>query len=121
MKFFVTLLTIILPAMTWAQAVGGGGNTGGGLRMRTLQYGCTEGRTGWISLYRKGEVYREQRVCQNGSYMTPAERAAYIYNPRTSCEEGAFLQMDEYDHGRAKDIRVVKQCQSGKWITVRSE
>ncbi|KYG61528.1 hypothetical protein AZI86_17630 [Bdellovibrio bacteriovorus] len=121
MKLGLALMTLLFPMLAWTQGVGGGGNTGGGVKIRTFKMGCIEGSTGWMSLYVRGEVRSVPRICRDGSFMTPEERESYIYNPTPSCTEGSYFTADEYDYAIGKEVRVVRKCQNNKWVVVRSQ
>lgn len=121
MKIGLALMTLLFPMLAWTQGVGGGGNTGGGLKIRTFKAGCTEGSTGWMSIYIRGEMRNVPRVCRDGSFMTPEERESYVYNPVTTCREGTYFTTDEHDYTVGKEARVVRKCQDNKWVVVRSQ
>lgn len=120
MKLCLALLTLLFPVLGWTQAVGGGGNTGGGVIMRNFRVGCIEGRAGWISVYTKGEARSERRICRDGSYMNDQERAAYIYNPKATCSEGAYVMTEEFNYNTRREENVVRLCRQNKWVIVRS-
>ena len=123
MKFGLALITLLLPMLAWTQGVGvgGGGNTGGGVRLRAL--GCIEGNKGLFvrQLPSSGKEVTELRTCREGSFMTPEERAAYIYNPKTTCREGSYIMSTEYDHTTSSDVNVIRICKSNKWILKKAE
>ncbi|KYG61531.1 hypothetical protein AZI86_17645 [Bdellovibrio bacteriovorus] len=80
---------------------------------------CTEGN---IALIVKHNVttdkdITEVRVCKNGTFMTPAEKAAYIYNPRTTCTEGSKAIFVKQLPGQDRETSEVRVCKNGTFMT----
>ena len=57
----------------------------------------------------------EVRVCKNGTFMTAAEKAAYIYNPRTSCTEGTQAIYVKQLSGD-RETSEVRTCKNGTFM-----
>lgn len=78
---------------------------------------CKEGSKGWVTRQNsEGKVRSEARICQNGTYMTPAEKAAYIYNPRTACTEGSTGWVTR-QNSEGKVLSEARICKNGTYMT----
>lgn len=123
MKIGMWIVMMLFPVTLLAQAVGGSGSTGGGLmRMRTLKYGCEEGRVAsqWMR-QPNGKYELSRRMCTNGSYMTAEERAAYKYIPKKlRCIEGDYRWSMEIDEESGQKSKFLHQCRNQKWIVVQA-
>ena len=83
------------------------------------QAACVEGRRSTFTEY---DSINDQhttvvRTCVNGSYMTPAERAAYVYNPKGGCVEGRRSAFTEYDGSTDRHVTVTRVCRGGTYMT----
>lgn len=121
MKIGLALMTLLMPLLAWTQGVGGGGSSGGGLRLRTL--GCIEGNKGLFVRQspNSGKEVTELRTCRSGSFMTNEERESYIRSPKTSCQEGAYLVAREHVYEAGKELKVLRACRNNKWVIERAE
>lgn len=116
----IMFLLSIFISQAFAQGVGGGGSTGGGLSKiatRTMA-ACEEGRKSWFSESVPGSDRKEnvRRECKNGSYY---DLSNYIYNPQTKCREGRKEVWIESDSARDSSRQVIKVCRNGKWVDDR--
>ena len=59
----------------------------------------------------------EVRVCRNGTFMTDAEAAAYIYNPRTACTDGHQAIYVKQLPGSDRETSEVRTCKNGTYMT----
>lgn len=115
----MTMTFCLFSANVHAQAVGGSGKGGGGLKdAKALNYGCEEGRVQPVLFPNaEGDQELQRRTCRNGSYMTDEERAAYVYTPRTRCKEGRLETWTEHNGDATERIRFRKMvCREGKWV-----
>lgn len=134
MKSKINLILSLALCFSASIAIAGGVKGGGGtgfddaktgldgitskIQPKLPRYGCREGNR---SLFDEvdplsGRRATVLRTCQNGTYMTPEERAAYIYNPQTRCREGRReVWYERNDHTNSRERRVI--CLNGKWVT----
>ena len=119
MSTFFCVILVFVSQLSWGVGVGGRGGTGGGDEKKPLSIGCVEGSIGEISIYKKDSVeHSGARVCRNGSYMTDAERSAYIYNPSPKiCQEGSYRSFSrKTDEGVRNEVSV---CRQNRWYLYR--
>ncbi|WII72466.1 hypothetical protein QJS83_01110 [Bdellovibrio sp. 22V] len=84
----------------------------------TASAACKEGRRSIITIHDHDDRSRtEVRTCVNGSYMTPEERAKYIYNPRTTCVEGSKGWVTLYDDNNDHSYTEMRICRNGSYMT----
>lgn len=78
---------------------------------------CVEGRRQAFLEhdYNTDRSYTVIRTCVNGSFMTDAERAAYVRNPDMKCKEGNTAIWWETDYSTDNQVSVRVVCQGGKW------
>ena len=102
----------------YGQAAGGGGSGSGGLRqMISANPGCEEGRRSifYEKVNHSDENQMVIKTCRGGSYMTDAERAAYIYHPNYKCSpEGSTTSWENSEAGQM--VRRPYICDRGKWV-----
>lgn len=79
---------------------------------------CKEGSRGIITKYDASgdHVVNETRICKNGTYMNDAEKAAYVYNPRTRCKEGSVGSMTKYDASGDRSVTEYRVCKNGSYM-----
>lgn len=101
-----------------AKSTNDGLDSGTNLEPKIPRYGCREGNRSLFDLIDpiSGRRSTVLRTCSDGTYMTPAERAAYIYNPQSRCKEGRrelWYERDRDDKSRMRHVI----CINGKWVT----
>ena len=78
---------------------------------------CPEGRRQAFTEQQDDHNITVIRTCTNGTYMTAAERAAYVRNPTATCKEGARQVSHESDPNGDKQITVIRVCRNGSYMT----
>lgn len=80
-------------------------------------FACVEGTRANIEYTDvNGHVKTESRVCRAGSYMTDAERAAYVRVPKNRCKEGSRYMDVTRNDNTDNNVYTSYVCRAGKWI-----
>jgi len=79
-------------------------------------FACKDGAKASFFEYKNGKQVQVVKTCANGTYMTAAEQAAYVYNPSNKCKEGNVIA-DVIADKSGGNIGLVRVCKNGSYMT----